>query len=529
MLSNDAPERRIAAAIVLGELKTRTPGVIKALVASLEQDGAAVPHALQALTDIGAAAKAVDAILPLTASRDATTREAAVDALISAGDGIVPKLEARLATAAPEERRELERVLARLGGKEAFSALLAGIEEAGEDEAAAAAVAMRQHARDADARQRRDYMSQLQKLLAVQRKKQQPNQATVKAAIKMLGFLEDERAIATLLEHATSKKQSASVRQEALIALRFASKGKAPEAKTINALVTAAQDDDRLLSQTALITLAGLELPARASGRLDPLLEHEDIERVRFVIDMLAHRKSLEAAHQLVDVLAHKEVRRAKLAAGALRERKDAAPLLAGALCACADAERARLIAQVLRPFSGELGAAHTKKLLDTALARMESGDRGWDAAFDVAREANAKQTFKALRALYERLRRKKSDKATFALRVLCKSDVATDDDRYQLASRVLSKSHKDTSLTARRGDEALEMIGRLLQGGYDVARALRSDRSVDLDSLYYVGFHFIEQQHPVGEDLLRQVADKGGKKKIGKMAKNKLELQGLS
>ncbi len=40
-----------------------------------------------------------------------------------------------------------------------------------------------------------------------------------------------------------------------------------------------------------------------------------------------------------------------------------------------------------------------------------------------------------------------------------------------------------------------------------------------------YVGLHFAEQGHPLGEELLRTVAEKGGRAKLGKMARSKLAL----
>jgi hypothetical protein len=47
----------------------------------------------------------------------------------------------------------------------------------------------------------------------------------------------------------------------------------------------------------------------------------------------------------------------------------------------------------------------------------------------------------------------------------------------------------------------------------------------VDLEHLYYVGFHFAEEGHPIGEELLGEVVKKGGRSKVAKMAKNKLAL----
>ena len=72
-------------------------------------------------------------------------------------------------------------------------------------------------------------------------------------------------------------------------------------------------------------------------------------------------------------------------------------------------------------------------------------------------------------------------------------------------------------------------LLGLLVRSNYDVAKALRKDRGVDLDHLYYVGFHFTELDHPVGEELLEEVVKKGGRAKVAKMAKNKLALSEAS
>jgi hypothetical protein len=110
-------------------------------------------------------------------------------------------------------------------------------------------------------------------------------------------------------------------------------------------------------------------------------------------------------------------------------------------------------------------------------------------------------------------------------MRLLCRTDKATDDDRYGLATLELARKSKDTRPAARAGDDALKQLSALLARGYDLATALRRDRSVELDDLFYLGFHFAEEGHPVGEELLGEVVRKGGRAKIAKMAKNKLAL----
>jgi hypothetical protein len=63
------------------------------------------------------------------------------------------------------------------------------------------------------------------------------------------------------------------------------------------------------------------------------------------------------------------------------------------------------------------------------------------------------------------------------------------------------------------------------LNRGYDLASALRKDRAVGPEEMYYLGFHFVEEGHPLGTELLSEVVKKAGRSKVAKMAKNKLSL----
>ncbi len=148
MLGSDDPDKRQAAVIVLGELKVRAAKAVQALLLTLEDAGPALQS--QVLRALRGAKRAVPDALGLLGSRDKAVREAAVELLVAVGDSILPKVKARLTEAGPEERRGLDAVLARLGGKQAFSALLAGLDDAEDQEANAAAIAMREQVREAE-------------------------------------------------------------------------------------------------------------------------------------------------------------------------------------------------------------------------------------------------------------------------------------------------------------------------------------------------------------------------------------------
>ncbi len=526
LLGAEAIEKRIAAAIVLGELRAKGSSVVDALSGALESG---IPllqhHALEALARVGAK-RALPKVFPLLVSRDEEVRRSALRAVAGVGEEVVPTIRARMTTASAEERRALDAVLAELGGKDAFSALLGGLSGSDAEAAKAAAIAMRHQIKEADAKQRRSYLAETERFLQKERKGHGSDSA-IAAALKILGYLEDEKAAPTLMAFATSSSEPPMVRQEALIALRFTLGARADAPDVVEALLECAESPDRTLAHTALHTLGSLTLPASAgvTRRLEKLAAHPDLDRARFVIDQLGRQGGADAAKVLVKVLCSVDRRRAELAMAALAGKEEAVPLLGKALLETKDADRGWMIRKVLSPLAKKLGSALKKQLLEAAVEKIGSTEPGWEAMLDVVRDADPDAAADALRALASKLRKKQDDKAVVVMRLLCKTDRATDDDRYALASLDLVNGHHDTRPAARAGDEALRQLGLLLARGYDLGGALRRDRAVGPEQMYYLGFHFVEEGHPLGKELLRDVVKNNGRGKVAKMAKNKLGL----
>ena len=280
-----------------------------------------------------------------------------------------------------------------------------------------------------------------------------------------------------------------------------------------------------MLAQAALMGLAQVDLPAKHAGRIARVAAHPDPERARIAIEKLSRQPGPEITKALVDVVATADRRRAEMAVKALETREGAGPLLATALAGTKDADRANVLRLALRPHLKTLPNAAKKKLVEAALTVLESGD-GWQAHVDVAREADGKALAEGLREAVTKLARsKKEGPLKTALTLLTRSDHGTSEDAYRLASILLKESHKDTRPQARDADEALSLLGSLTSRSYDVFAALKKDKSLELDDLYYVGFHFAEEDQPLGRDLLTEVVKQGGRTKLGKMAKNKLGL----
>lgn len=528
LLASDAAERQIAAAIVVGELGLRDPALVAGLIGLV--DGGLPPlqrHAAEALGRLGTP-KALPHLLPLLSARDEGVRRAAANAIGVFGDAALPALRARLATADGDERRAVEEALARLGGKAALGTLLSAIDTTNIDEARAATLAARQRIKDADPRERRNYLAEAKHFLSRAKTKASP--AATVAGLRVLGFLEDDAVVPLLLEHATGAKRPPEVREEALIALRFLGRGQLTAAKKIDAKTAAAATKVLAVAETAplptaraaMFTLACIPLPGALAPRLGKLAAHAEAERARLATERLAQLPGPEASRALGRLLLETRERGlAEAAATALAARPDAGEVLARALIEADDADRAGMLARLLRPHLRKLDGKTARAVREAALARL-TADKGapWEQLYATAREADAPAAAEGLRAAAAKLRKTKAPRALAALRVLGRSADATPDDGYALATLELA--------TGRR-DEALTIFGQLAERGFDLAAALRRDRGLDAETRYQIGFHFAERRHPVGEEILTLVVETAGRTKVAQMARAKLRSSGYA
>jgi hypothetical protein len=307
------------------------------------------------------------------------------------------------------------------------------------------------------------------------------------------------------------------VRGEALIALRFVPGLKKQVAER---LVAVGESAPVPVARTALYTLGSLAMPPSLARRLGKLATHPEGERALLAIERLAQIPGPEASQALGRALLEARDRaRAEAAASALSARPDAGAVLARALLDAPDADRAGMLSKLLRPHLRKLDTRLVRSVRDAALARIAEGRPNWEALLHAAREADPAGAAAGLRATAEKLRRaKKPARALEALRALARSAEASPDDGYALAALELKHG---------RRDEALAIIGQLLERGFDLAAALGKDRALDLERRYQIGFHLAERRHPAGEEILSEVARAGGRTKIGQMARAKLRSAG--
>jgi len=549
LLAHEAPERQIAAAIVLGELGASDASAVAALItAAGTQHPTIQRHAIEALGRLQAV-KALPAILAALGARDEGLRRSAITAAIGFQDAAVGPVRERLAAATdPLERRALEEILGRVGGKDAFSALLAALDTTDAEASRAAALAVRQRIKAASARERSGYLAQVTKLLerqsasaARRETKTGTPEATgnglTMAAVKILGYLEDPAAVPVLLGYARDARAGEALRQEAVVALRFTSAG-AAAARVAPVLLDIAEKGPASLARTALYSLASLDLPPALAKRLGALAASAEPERALLALERLGRMPHAEAGHELARLLARTADRaRAEAAAAALSNHPEATAALATALLETTDGTRVALLVKLLLPRAAALcaGTAAEKKLaralLEAAIERAKQPGPEGQALLPLARALDSGALADGLRAAAARAARARvlprakprrdtpqpAEVALALLRRLGHSAEATPQDGYALAIAELGAGHRD---------EALAIFRQLLDRAFDLPAALRRDRQLDAEARYQIGFQLADQRHPAAEEILGDVA-KPGRGKAAQMAKAKLKSAG--
>lgn len=545
LLSDPVIEHRLAAATVLGALEVKDPKAIAALDKLLDGSFSERRAALDAFAKLGAPSlkKVMARVFAQLTSTEPHVREAAARALKAAGtaaaghtDEVVNAIKERRASASDAEKRELDKILAELGGADAFKALLDGIVTADEKTARQLALAVRERIVSADKRTRKSHASSSTKALAKATSTKGgapgvfPHQEA--ALIKILGWCEDESSTELLVEALRDAKRHGSVRQEAAIALRFALKESAADANVVEALLDAASGDDLALARTAVDTLAGLTFDAKALPKLRALALHRDPDRALFATRKLAADGSAPAIKVLVDTVLGGTREVAAAAADALKALPGSTTACLNAVMETHFADRALLLADVIKPrlaptWTGEkLAKGTAQKLVEATIARVERDGKNYEAMLALARLAAPEKTAEALRDLAAKLKKQKKDeRAAHVLILLTHSSGATDDDRVRLAILALKRSRLDPRPDSRARDEAIKLFEEL-GSNIDILAVLKKDKSVTEEQLFYLGFHFAEEGDPIGQQLLTEVVSRSPRSKIGKAAKNKLKLE---
>ncbi len=529
LLDDESPRKRIAAAVVLGELKVKDQGVVARLITMAKDPIDAYAEAgVEALGSIRAV-KALPVLFDSLA-RGKEMQLKARAAIAALGEDALPEICARLVNATPEVRAVLSSLLPAVGGRQSFEMALEGLRDQPWEAINKVALSVRQEARSMSEVERRVMKTQCEKFLA--KKKSADDEPAVRGIIKILGFLElgeTQDLIITYL----GPKQPAAIRMEATTALRFAL-AKGPSKKALRRLMELLLDADPLVGRAARDSLTVLKIGSEFSAELAELCASEIGEVALWAIGHLGALAVSEkgaagklAARTLLPVARSAERARAQAASKVLAQLPGGDSLLAEALAEAEDETGAQVLADVLAPLSPAMGKKDVKRLLEAGAKNLTQHLSIARKQLEPVRAADPEAWAEVLRAKARSLQKKDPSRAEAIGQLLGRSMVATAEDRFGLVVQQLSHKSLDPHPRARQRDPALAELEKLHQEGFKISEAVSKDKKVTDEARYYVGVHFAEKAmfelKNLGAEILEGLAV--GKTKIARAAKNKLKL----
>lgn len=531
MLSDDRADRRYAAAIVLAELKVKDPATIKALAEAVEgEDRRLGRYALQALTE----AKAVRTI-PLVVRRlvdpDPELRHAAEMFLLAVGDAATDELQRQLKDGLPELRRAAASVLSKLGGRTGLDVLVDSIDGTDPAQLDQTRAALARAVATLDGRSAQAFATKLQARCSKCVAKGDVEGAST--ILRVLGELKDVDT-SRFLQGFAGADQPPAIRRGALGGLaRTLSEGragKAREALVGELLGCLFEDDYENVVRPALAALHGCPMTPAHEKALVKLLDAPQVSARQLAIRKLGELGTAAAAKALVRVLAAGDHASRGAAREATAKLPKVAPLLVDALLEATTADAARAIATALRSRAAELGPADRARLAEGALDALVGGLSRADAMAEIARHASGSILCETAVERARKLKKKGDTKAAVALlRTVAALPGFDDAARYELAVMGLTGSSGPVVRVARSTDPVLSPFQALLRSGFPVTNKLAKEKALGDEELFFLGFAFAEShddaERELGCDVLRIVADRSPRSKLGKSAKNKIRL----
>ena len=350
------------------------------------------------------------------------------------------------------------------------------------------------------------------------------------AAAKLFGALADAKARKPLFGM-LERREPHVVRTHALAALVQCLRGKSLSGAEINALMPLLDDDDEAgILRPAVRLLEDQPLERSALARLNQLAESPQPIVKRFAIQKLGGFDTSAVVKTLIGYLTDDSYARRDQATTTLKSLPAARLPLMKELLACADERKAWTLADIVllhdRSWKRDTLTALWDRLQD-ALEKRE--DRLYAALQHVLQALDAAWLHEQIRARSDKLRKSRRFPESARWLTLLRDTPAWDDEaRYAFAVAAL-KSHKKRSLaaTVRRADAAVETFRALGNSPFPLAERLRRERVVEPEELYFVAFNLAEARdsRPLARELLEHLGSKYGRTKVGRAARNKLQL----
>lgn len=524
LLDEQDTRKRIAAAVVLGELKVKDAAIILRLIEMAKDP--LEPFALAAIDALGeiGSIKALPVLLDSLARQDEIQKSAS-KAISKLGPEALNEIRDRMSSASTEVKAALSRLLPAVGGRLSFEMTLEGMRGQPWDAVNRVTLAVRHEMKNASAGDKKLLRTQVHNFLG--KKKTLEDEPALRGAVKVLGYLEEGADADTLFSY-VSDRYPPIVRMEAVAALRFSLSAQASR-KQLKRLIDLMEEKDPLVARAARDTMTVLKIDADLADEFARLIKSPDNEVAKWAIARLGALGGAVAERTLLPVAGGADRHRAEAATLALAALPDGPSYLALALSKAQDEVGAQVILEALMPMSKRLNKKDIARLTDAGKESLEESIAVGRRILDPVREVNPEAWARIFSELAEKARKKDPARASALYQILARSPLASAEDRYAYALLQLERSPMDPHPRARQRDPALPEFEKLMETDFPVVKTLAKEKSVTDEARYYLGFHFAESGTPEGRSfgtaLLEGLVEKAGRTKLGKAAKNKLSL----
>jgi HEAT repeat protein len=345
--------------------------------------------------------------------------------------------------------------------------------------------------------------------------------------LRVLAALQDPRSEAVLWSR-LAPRQPAAVRAAALQAL--GSLGRLQASKRLPLLLQCAVDPDFQVAAPALVLLQRVPVQTRHLSQWLQLFQASDVAIRKFAVEKLGHFEHPAVARMLAEQAQQPDRALREAALAALRDTVRGRQALLEALLEAPDAEAAWGLA---RAYAGEVPETLRDRVFQQACSYYDAEDRRAEALFHLLRQAAGAWFRERVEAKALALRRKRDYHAAVRyLKLLVRDPACSNATRFELAATGLKIADHDLSPEARQNEPSLAQFARLLHDpGFDLLGRLAKARFLEPADLFYLGFHFVEQQghaREFGGKVLQLLIQRAPQSAVAKDAKRKLMRAGF-
>jgi|GEM_PF-2949206 len=526
MLKSADPELQCAAAKILGELRPKDPGVIRALGNVLSDSRESVRlYALGALKNIRSRS-ALKYVIPRLSSED-PERRAAVATITAIGASALPDLKKELPNVSPLGRQAAADIIISIGTEASFGVLLDALALGDFD----LCRHICDHFRDQVASFSKNHADvvfrKICRFLSSRRVKD--NEVATMAGLRLLGYVGHAKSLEMLIPY-LNEKHSPAVRRHALLAVSALLPVRKPKPDFVEALLKLLSDRAHPdLMETSSRILNGLSIPASLSDEMIKLLYNRHSAVRKLAVRALESFGTIKATRALLECLGRADWELTPDTMSALRKIKHTPDVILSEVEKTEDKERARRLANVLRGGKFDVSENILNNLGSKLLQAIAEDGEKLDIYFALLSSLSEERLVSVLLTRAQELKKAgKFVEAERHLHILTQLGPPPAEVKYQLGIIRLKLSKKSLAAADRAADPALALLAPLIRiPKFELYKKLEAERSVlEAAEYYYVGHHFAAseaEEKDFGRHILQLITHLAPDSKEAAKAKEEL------